>query len=154
MEARNIKLTLEKVKEWFKSDGDLREVALQAFKSEELSDINISLLKDSFIIEAEGKKLRVSYEEYFGNHEDAMVFCKEHGGGDETIENIHLISEYKNEINKELKAHGKEPIDNWYWTNKISRRRINCAFVVSTRYSSVYDVTRTRYTFARAVSAL
>lgn len=36
MESRNITLTLDKAKEWYKQGGELKEVAPQAFKEEEL----------------------------------------------------------------------------------------------------------------------
>lgn len=36
-EERNITLTIDKAKEWYKKGGDLKEVALQAFKEEELN---------------------------------------------------------------------------------------------------------------------
>lgn len=36
METRNVNVTLEKAKEWYKKGGDLKEVALQAFTEEEL----------------------------------------------------------------------------------------------------------------------
>lgn len=38
MEERNIKISLEKAKEWYKQGGDLKEVALQAFSEDELKD--------------------------------------------------------------------------------------------------------------------
>lgn len=41
MESRNITLTLEKAKEWYNSgSADLKKVALQAYKEEELEEIN------------------------------------------------------------------------------------------------------------------
>jgi len=36
MEERNVKLTLNKAKEWYKKGGELKEVALQAYTEEEL----------------------------------------------------------------------------------------------------------------------
>lgn len=36
METRNVNVTLEKAKEWYKKGGDLKEVALQAFTEKEL----------------------------------------------------------------------------------------------------------------------
>ena len=39
MEERNVKLTLEKAKEWYKKGGELKEVALQAYKEEELKEV-------------------------------------------------------------------------------------------------------------------
>ena len=38
-EERNITLTLEKAKEWYKKGGELREIALQAFSKKELSPL-------------------------------------------------------------------------------------------------------------------
>lgn len=39
MEKRNVELTLEKAQEWYNKGGELREVALQAYKEEELRNI-------------------------------------------------------------------------------------------------------------------
>jgi hypothetical protein len=39
MEERNVKLTLEKAKEWYKKGGELKEVALQAYTEEELKEV-------------------------------------------------------------------------------------------------------------------
>jgi hypothetical protein len=38
-EERNITLTLDKAKEWYKKGGELREIALQAFKESELNPL-------------------------------------------------------------------------------------------------------------------
>lgn len=108
----------------------------------------------SFIIEADGKKLRVSYDEFIGNHEDAMKFCKEQGGGDETVENLRFITRHRDEINEELKKLGKEPILGWYWTNEFTWWRDDCAFVVTTSYGYVSIERRYKHNTARAVSAL
>ena len=35
MESRNITITLNKAKEWYKQGGELKEVALQAYKEKE-----------------------------------------------------------------------------------------------------------------------
>lgn len=43
METRNVKLTLDKAKEWFKQGGDLKEIALQAYTEKELQDWPISI---------------------------------------------------------------------------------------------------------------
>jgi len=39
MNTRNITLTLDKAKEWYKQGGDLKEVALQAFTEQELNPL-------------------------------------------------------------------------------------------------------------------
>lgn len=110
--------------------------------------------ENSFILETEGKKLRVSYAEHYGNHESSMQFCKENGGSDETVENWRLIAKYRDDINKELAASGKDLIEGWYWTTEPSWRYGNCAFVVFTGNGFVDDGSRSGYCFARAVSAL
>lgn len=110
--------------------------------------------KNSFILEAEGKKLRVSYAEHCGNHESTMQFCKENGGGDETVENWRLIAKYRDAINKELAALGKDLIEGWYWTTELSWRYSECAFVVDTYDGDVYYELRDDNYDARAVSAL
>ena len=110
--------------------------------------------ENSFIVEAEGKKLRVSYDEFCGNHEDAMKFCKEYGGGDETVENMRFIAKYRDDINKELEKLDKDIIESWHWTNEMSWRDGIFAFVVYTYRGNVHDVYRNSSYYARAVSAL
>ena len=107
----------------------------------------------SFIIEADGKKLRVSYDEFCGNHKNAMEFCKEQGGGDESVENLRFIARHRDEINEELKKLGKELISGWYWTNEFTWWSDECAFVVSTLIGRVIYDYRYYYYNARAVSA-
>ena len=51
-EERNITLTLDKAKEWYKKGGELKEVALQAYSEEELTKI----------------ELPKSWEEFCDNH--------------------------------------------------------------------------------------
>lgn len=109
--------------------------------------------ENSFILEAEGKKLRVSYAEHTGNHESSMQFCKENGGGDESVENWRLIAKYRDSINKELAALGKDLIEGWYWTSELSWRYDGYAFVVRTNYGSVFSDYRASAHDARAVSA-
>ena len=108
----------------------------------------------SFIIEADGKKLRVSYDEFCGNHKNAMEFCKEQGGGDESVENLRFIARHRDEINEELKKLGKELISGWYWTNEFTWWSDECAFVVLTGYGVVRNDRRRDNGNARAVSAL
>lgn len=110
--------------------------------------------ENSFIIEADGKKLRVSYEEFSGNHADAMKFCKEHGGGDETVENWRFLARHRDAINEELRKLGKEPIAGWYWSNETTWWNVACAFVVDTLNGNVTSADRHYYAYARAVSAL
>lgn len=110
--------------------------------------------ENSFIVEADGKKLRVSYDEFNGSHKSAMEFCKEHGGGDETVENLRFLARHRDAINEELRKLGKEPIFGWYWSNEATWWNDDCAFVVYTHYGDVINVYRLNSSLARAVSAL
>lgn len=44
METRNVNVTLEKAKEWYKKGGDLKEVALQAFTEEEMKGVDFKCI--------------------------------------------------------------------------------------------------------------
>ena len=107
-----------------------------------------------FIIEADGKKLRVSYDEFHGNYDDAMTFCKKQGGGDETVENLRFISKHRDAINEELKKLGKETMLGWYWSNEITWYGEDWAFVVDTGDGDVGNVYRDDNYDARAISVL
>ena len=112
--------------------------------------------ENSFIIEAEGKKLRVSLAEKNLNWEDAQKWCKENGGGDESVDNLRLLAKYREPINKELKALGKEILGGWVWSNERAYiSPSNCAFVVILSDGNVYDC-NCQYDdfYVRAVSAL
>ena len=47
-EERNITLTLDKAKEWYKKDGELREIALQAFTEKELTKVDLPKTWEEF----------------------------------------------------------------------------------------------------------
>lgn len=119
-----------------------------------MEKIKFTAEENSFIVEAEGKKLRVSYAEFLGNYEDSMKFCKENGGGDETVENLRFLAKYRDAINKELVNLDKEKISGWYWSNEVTWWRDDCAFVVGTTGGYVSNVSRLSNLNARAVSAL
>ena len=110
--------------------------------------------ENSFIVEAEGKKLRVSYAEFNGNHSDSMEFCKQNGGGDESVENLRFLAKYRDTINKELDKLGKETLGGWYWSNEETWWNDSFAFVVLTNNGFVSNARRGDYYYARAVSAL
>lgn len=119
-----------------------------------MGKVKVSFEESAFIVEVEGKKLRVSYKQAELPFKKAQEFCKENGGGDETVENLRLLSKYRDQINEQLRANGRSELSGWYWTNEESWRYDNCAFIVDTYYGYVYD--RDVYTDydVRAVSAL
>lgn len=47
-EERNITLTLDKAKEWYKKGGELKEIALQAFTEKELTKVNLPKTWEEF----------------------------------------------------------------------------------------------------------
>ena len=61
-EERNIKLTLDKAKEWYKKEGELREIALQAFTEEELTKVNLPKTWEEFC-----KNYPIEKDEFFIN---------------------------------------------------------------------------------------
>lgn len=109
----------------------------------------------SFIVEADGKKLRVSFEEANLPWGDAQKWCKEHGGGGESVDNLRFLAKYREQINKELRALGKEPLGCWVWTNERSYIAPEAtAFVVFLSDGYVNGYYQSYNRSVRAVSAL
>lgn len=120
-----------------------------------MGELKFTAEETGFIVEAEGKKLRVSFEEKNLNWEDAQKWCKENGGGDESVDNLRLLAKYRESINKELETLGKEMLGGWVWSNErdyISPS--DCAFVVYLGIGDVYSISEDFYCYVRAVSAL
>lgn len=110
--------------------------------------------ENGFVIEADGKKLWVSYDEFHGKYKSVMKFCQKQGGGDETVENLRFIARRRDAINEELKKLGKEIIMGWYWANEIAWRSDGCVFVVNTFNGNTTNITRNNYNRARAIATL
>ena len=119
-----------------------------------MEKVRVSFEESAFIVEVEGKKLRVSYKQAELPFKEAQKFCKENGGGDETVENLRLLSKYRDQINEQLRENGRAELSDWYWTNEESWRYDNCAFVVSTYDGCVFDYRMNLDISVRAVSAL
>ena len=108
-----------------------------------------------FIIEADDRKLWVSYDEFKGDHEDAMKFCKEQGGGDETVENLRFIARHRDAINEELKKLGKASMSSeWHWTNELIWWGDGFAFSVFMHRGYVNTNSCYGISVARAISVL
>lgn len=118
------------------------------------SGVTFTAEEKGFIVEAEGKKLRVSYDEFRGNHEDAMKFCKERGGGDETVENLRFIARHRDAINEELRRLDKEYISSLYWSNEVTWSSSSCMFTVGMRTGFVFNDVHYSINTARAISVL
>ena len=116
-------------------------------------DLKLALADDGIIVEAEGKKLKVSYKQAELPFAEARDWCKENGGGDETVENLRLIAKYRDKINEKLTAAGKGKIFGWYWSNEGSWRYSRSAFVVDSGNGSVDYSNMIFDCYVRAVSA-
>lgn len=119
-----------------------------------MEKVRVSFEESAFIVEVEGKKLRVSYKQAELPFKEAQKFCKENGGGDETVENLRLLSKYRDQINEQLRENGRAELSDWYWTNEESWRYDNCAFVVRTGSGYVISSNMNYNINVRAVSAL
>lgn len=119
-----------------------------------MEKVRVSFEDSAFIVEVEGKKLRVSYKQAELPFKEAQEFCKENGGGDETVENLRLLFKYRDQINEQLRENGRAELSGWYWSNEESWRYDNCAFVVNTRNGRVYDNSIYSNNYVRTVSAL
>lgn len=117
-------------------------------------EVNIILEESAFIVEAEGKKLRVSYKEECVPYKEARKFCQENGGGDETVENLRFLAKHRDSINEVLKEKGRTELSGWYWSNEESWRYEESAFVVSSNDGNVDDYDMIYNGYVRAVSAL
>lgn len=117
-------------------------------------EVNIILEESAFIVDAEGKKLRVSYKEECLPYKEARKFCEENGGGDETVENLRFLAKHRDSINEVLKENGRTKLSDWYWSNEESWRYKDCAFVVDSNNGGVYNDDMGNDNYVRAVSAL
>lgn len=119
-----------------------------------MEKVRVSFEDSAFIVEVEGKKLRVSYKQAELPFKGAQEFCKENGGGDETVENLRLLSKYRDQINEQLRENGRAELSGWYWSNEENWRYYSCAFVVRALDGSVGINDVTYGGCVRAVSAL
>lgn len=117
-------------------------------------EVNIILEESAFIIEAESKKLRVSYKEERLPYKEARKFCEENGGGDETVENLRFLAKHRDSINEALKEKGRTELSGWYWSNEESWRYEESAFVVDSFSGYVCNDYLFSNLIVRAVSAL
>lgn len=116
--------------------------------------VNIILEESAFVVEAEGKKLRVSYEEKFVSYKEAREFCEENGGGDESVENLRFLAKHRDSINEALEENGRTELSGWYWTNEVCWWNKERAFVVDSGDGLVDYFNMDSSIHVRAVSAL
>lgn len=116
METRNVELTLEKAKEWYKKGGDLKEVALQAFAEEELKDSGFKYITSMMHVI---KALDISIKEYL----DTLEILKSQSKASAAIYKLNLI---KKALNMGQKMNFTEG-EIWYPNNPaILSRNLYC----------------------------
>lgn len=118
------------------------------------SKLRFTAEESTFVVEAEGRRLRVSFEKTVMPHKKAMAWCKKHGGGDETVDNLRLLAKYRSQINEKLAVMRKDKIAPQLWSNETCYHDDRCAFVVDMSYGDVYCNLKGSNYCVRAVSAL
>ena len=81
-EERNIKLTLDKAKEWYKKGGELKEIALQAFTEKELTKVDLPKTWEEFC----GNYPIKEGESYAGDSSEIYTHCKSNGERDSELD--------------------------------------------------------------------
>ena len=81
-EERNIKLTLDKAREWFAKGGELKEVALQAFNEKELTKVDLPKTWEEFC----GNYPIKEGESYAGDSSEIYTYCESNGERDSELD--------------------------------------------------------------------
>ena len=81
-EERNITLTLDKAKEWYKKGGELKEIALQAFTEKELTKVDLPKTWEEFC----GNYPIKEGESYAGDSSEIYTHCKSNGERDSELD--------------------------------------------------------------------
>lgn len=77
MEERTIKLSLEKAKEYYEADGELRKIALQAYRKDELCLIELPRTYEEYISQLQELGYSISFlMENMGHSIHAVAFDK------------------------------------------------------------------------------
>lgn len=136
---RNIKINLAKAKEWYKKGGELREIALQAFTTEEIAGLHITKVKEGVKIKYKGLEFTivdVDFAETY-NWNCATIYADRLNCSlpDRAIlECIRMfrdvIDEYLNDLD----------LNQTFWTNEITATDNNQAFSLSMDEDNVEDM--------------
>lgn len=117
MKKRTIELSLDKAREWYKQGGDLKEVALQAFKEDELCDVIIRRVGNFVHVKGNGEDFCIwDIPDFYAKWDDALELAKTFHFSLPTKAQLRLVWEHRDEINKHLNHQFCD--DGWYWTNE------------------------------------
>lgn len=101
---RNIKIDLAKAKEWYKKGGELREIALQAFTTEEIIGLHITKVDEGVKIIYNGLEF-IIVDVDFGdtyNYECATIYAKRLNCRLPNEKELNCIHQFFDIINYEL----------------------------------------------------
>ena len=116
---RNIKISLATAKEWYKKGGELREIALQAFTTTEITGLHITKVNEGIkIIHNDLEFIIVDVE--FGdtyNYECATTYAKRLNCRLPNEEELNCINQFFDIINHELTD---LDLSQYFWSTKCS----------------------------------
>lgn len=116
---RNIKISLTTAKEWYKKGGELREIALQAFTTEEITDLHITKVDEGVRIIHNGLDF-IIVDVDFGdsyNYECATIYAKRLNCHLPNEEDLICIHQFFDIINCELTD---LDLSQYFWSTKCS----------------------------------
>nr|DAX08809.1 MAG TPA: hypothetical protein [Bacteriophage sp.] len=123
MEERNVKVSLEKAREWYKSDGTLKEIALQAFTKDELEEL---------------PTLEEIFDKVVKNTPSLMVVPTKETPKWAIMHNLAIIAEY---LNDGWKPNWSDPRERKYCIYK-ENAKIRISSVFSTQCAITYFKTK------------
>ncbi len=151
METRNISLSLDKAKEWFKAGGDLREIALQAYDEKELHVVSISKMEGGVSVIGCGEAfLIMDIPDLYAKWDDALELAEKFKFSLPTKSQLELACEHRDEITKHLNHPLRD--DGYYWTNEQTSANLACNLCWGT--GSLNDFNKANFYRVRLFAAL
>jgi hypothetical protein len=116
---RNIKISLATAKEWYKKGEELREIALQAFTTEEITGLHITKVDEGIKITHNGLEFIIVDVEFGDtyNYEYATTYAKRLNCRLPNEEELNCIHQFFDIINCELYD---LDLDQYFWSIKPS----------------------------------
>lgn len=118
-EKRTIAISLATAKEWYKKDGELREIALQAFTTEEITGLYITKVNEGIKITHNGLEF-IIVDVDFGdtyNYECATTYAKRLNCHLPNEKELNCIHQFFDIINHELDS---LDLSQYFWSTKYS----------------------------------
>jgi hypothetical protein len=116
---RNIKISLATAKEWYKKGEELREIALQAFTTEEITGLHITKVDEGIKITHNGLEFIIVDVEFGDtyNYEYATTYAKRLNCHLPNEKELNCIHQFFDIINHELDS---LDLSQYFWSIKPS----------------------------------